>query len=133
MEKYEFSLRQKDENNLLEHPFTLESRADEVQLIHYEIYSQKPRVDPASGAPINTVSRGEMPHGVEAYYLTYHHQITMPADVHEGSTKHTSNLKHESMHATYKTTNEYQTDYLEANETGHFEYVRNGINEHKRI
>ena len=112
---------------------TLEAFADDVTIVHYELFCQQSETDYDSGASINTISRNNMPYNVAGFYHQDNHNITHPNDRQRGSAFYIFIRSHESIHATYGTTNEYTTDCLAAAKTGHYEFVRNGINEHKRI
>ena len=109
---------------------TLETLADNIAMIHYELFCKQPEKDYDSGAIINTVSRNDMPYNVAGFYNPNNHNITHPNDRPRGSSFDIFVRSHESVHTTYGTTNEYQTDCLAAAKTGHYEFVRNGINEH---
>ena len=47
---------------------TLETLADNIAIIHYELFCQQPEKDYDSDAAINTVSRSDMPHNVAGFY-----------------------------------------------------------------
>ena len=123
----------REKTSELKYNITLETRAGDFQVFHYEFFSQKPNRDYDSGAVINTVSRNEMPRNVAGFYRPDNHVITHPNDRQYGSSFDISVRAHESIHATYGTTNEYQTDCLAAAKTGHYEFVRNGINKNVRL
>jgi len=109
---------------------TLETLADDINIIHYEFFCQQPEKDYDSGAVINTAPRNNMPYNVAGFYRSDSHDITHPNDRPRGSSFDIFVRSHESIHATYGTTNEYITDCLAAAKTGHYEFVRNGINKH---
>ncbi len=112
---------------------TLETLADDINIIHYELFCQQPEKDYDSGAVVNIVSRNDMPYNVRAFCIPHQNTMTLPNDVHQGTSEYIFLSAHESAHLTYGTTNEYTTDCLAAAKTGHYEFVRNGINEHVKL
>jgi len=97
---------------------------------HYDLWSSLPDKNYKKGVRRITLSAGEMPHYVQGY--TDSKIIARRGDRHRGTAFDDFVDVHEGTHNLGEG-NEYMTDAKACQETGHYEFGRNGINEHKRI
>jgi hypothetical protein len=90
----------------------------------YKLEKLHKNIDYDSKAEERTVSRHEMPSHVDGFYRPMKHDITHPNDRSFGSARDIFVRSHESIHATYQTTDEFITDCHAAAKTGHYEFIR---------